>query len=272
MSEQPVRQLGHAIHAEFTKITTTRLWWMLALIMIVYVALVAGGLTAILASVGGSRGPQITDAQRAPLIYSFGSSIGYVFPVLLGALVTTSEFRHKTLTPTFLAMPRRGRILVAKLVALTVFGGLFGVLAMASSIGAGSGVMALFSQDARLTDPAIWALAGRAVLAMALWCSVGVGLGVLIPSQVAAIVIVLAFTQFVEPILRFASGLTDVTAQIGQYLPGSASDALVGSSFYSLTAPTVVGLDWWQGALVLLAYAVVASFLGFFTSWRRDVT
>ena len=37
--------------------------------------------------------------QLAPLIYSFASSIGYVFPVLLGALAVTGEFRHKTLTP-----------------------------------------------------------------------------------------------------------------------------------------------------------------------------
>ncbi|MCU1477058.1 MAG: hypothetical protein JWQ64_1751 [Subtercola sp.] len=268
-----MKSFGRAIHAEFTKVTTTRLWWMLALIMVLYVALVAGGLTAILGTVGaGARGPVLSDADRAPLIYSFGSSIGYVFPVLLGALVTTSEFRHKTLTPTFLATPKRGRILVAKLVALTVFGGLFGVLAMIASVGAGSGLMAAFGQDAQLGSSAIWALAGRAILAMALWCAVGVGLGVLVPSQVAAIVIVLAFTQFVEPILRFASGLTDWSAQVGKFLPGSASDALVGASFYSLSAPSLVALDWWQGAGVLLAYAVVAAVLGYFTSWRRDVT
>ncbi|UFS58422.1 ABC transporter permease [Subtercola endophyticus] len=272
-----MRSFGRAIHAEFTKVTTTRLWWILAIIMVAYVALVAGGLTAILGVVGtgsggAARAPQISDAQRAPLIYSFGSSIGYVFPVLLGALVTTGEFRHKTLTPTFLATPKRGRILVAKLVALFVFGALFGVFAMIGSVGAGSGIMAVFGQDAQLGSSSIWALVARAVLAMALWCAVGVGLGALIPSQVAAIVIVLAFTQFVEPILRFASGLTDWSASIGKFLPGSASDALVGSSFYSLSAPTLVALDWWQGALVLAAYAVVAAVLGYFTSWRRDVT
>ena len=267
-----MKSFGRAIHAEFTKVTTTRLWWILAIIMVLYVALVAGGLTAILGSVGSTRGPVISSDQRAPLIYSFGSSIGYVFPVLLGALVTTAEFRHKTLTPTFLATPKRGRILVAKLIALTVFGGIFGVFAMVASVGAGSGLMAVFGQDAQLGSSAIWALVARAVLAMALWCAVGVGLGVLVPSQVAAIVIVLAFTQFVEPILRFASGLTDWSAQVGKFLPGSASDALVGSSFYSLSAPSLVALVWWQGALVLLAYAVVAAVLGYFTSWRRDVT
>lgn len=267
-----MKSLARAVEAEFTKVLTTRLWWVLALIMVAYVAVVAGGLTAILGSVGAAQGPAITAGERAPLIYSFGTSLGYVFAVLLGALFTTSEFRYQTLTPTFLATPRRGRILLAKLASLFVFGAAFGIFAMVASVGAGSAVMAAFGQDARLDDPAIWALIGRAILAMALWSAIGVALGVLVPSQVAAIVIVVAFTQFVEPVLRFASGLTDWSSAVGRFLPGSASDALVGSSFYSLSTTNLEGLVWWQGAAVLLAYAVVASIAGYFTSWRRDVT
>jgi hypothetical protein len=34
----------------------------------------------------------------------------------------------------------------------------------------------------------------------------------------------------------------------------------------------VVTLEWWQGGLVLLAYAVIISLAGLATSWRRDVT
>ena len=92
---------------------------------------------------------------------------------------------------------------------------------------------------------------------MALWATIGVGLGSLVPNQVAAIVIVIAFTQFVEPILRLAASLNDVTATIGQFLPGAASDALVGASFYSIASVGAAeSLDWWQGGLVLLAIGV----------------
>jgi len=107
---------------------------------------------------------------------------------------------------------------------------------------------------------------------MALWAAIGVGLGALVPSQVAAIVIVLAFTQFVEPLLRVGASITDWSAQVGQFLPGSASDALVGSSIYTSISPTTVSLDWWQGGLVLAAIAVIATVIGYFTSWRRDVS
>jgi hypothetical protein len=62
---------------------------------------------------------------------------------------------------------------------------------------------------------------------------------------------------------------------VGKFLPGSASDALVGwSVFTSFTTggATVAALEWWQGGLVLLAIAAVATVIGYFTIWKRDVT
>jgi ABC-2 type transport system permease protein len=269
-----VSSFGGALQSEVTKITSTRLWWILAIIMAAYIAVCAGGAAALFGALGDSaNGPTIPGEMLVPLVYSFGPSLGYVFAVLLGALATTGEFRHQTLTPTFLATPRRGRVLVAKLIALIGAGALYGVIAMIAAVGAGAGLLLAFGIDPQLGDPDTWALIGRAILAMALWSAIGVGLGVLVPSQVAAIVIVLAFTQFVEPILRLASSVADWTAQIGQFLPGAASDALVGASFFTLAGGGGgASLEWWQGGLVLLAIAVVVSILGWLTTWRRDVT
>ncbi|MFB2598841.1 ABC transporter permease [Herbiconiux sp. P17] len=262
-----------AVHSEVTKLLSTRLWWVLALIMVGYVALCAGGLAAIFGGVGTTgRGPAIPDAQLPLLIFSFATSVGYVFPVLLGALAVTSEFRFQSLTPTFLAQPRRTVVLGGKLLTLFLAGAVFGVIALIASIGAGAAVLGAFGIDPLLGDPDTWAFIGRSVLAMALWAAIGVGLGALVPSQIAAIVIVLAFTQFVEPLLRVGASITDWSAQVGQFLPGSASDALVGASIYTSISPSTVSLDWWQGGLVLAAIAVVATVIGFFTSWRRDVS
>lgn len=262
-----------AVRSEVTKLTSTRLWWVLALIMVGYVALCAGGLGAVFGGFGTTtNGPVLPDAQIPLLIYSFATSIGYVFPVLLGALAVTSEFRFQSLTPTFLATPRRGVVLGAKSLTLVVAGAVLGVLALVASMGAGAAVLAGFGIDPLLGEPETWAFVGRSVLAMALWAAIGVGLGTLVPSQVAAIVIVLAFTQFVEPLLRLGASITDWSAQIGQFLPGSASDALVGSSIYTAMSGSGVQLEWWQGGLVLAAIAAVATLIGFATSWRRDVS
>ncbi|MBF4572186.1 ABC transporter permease [Herbiconiux sp. VKM Ac-1786] len=266
--------LVHTVRSETTKITSTRLWWVLALIMVGYVGLCAGGLGAIFGGLGtNTTGPVLPDAQIPLLIYSFATSVGYVFPVLFGALAVTSEFRFQSLTPTFLAIPRRGVVLTGKLITLFLAGAGFGVLALIASMGAGAAVLAGFGIDPLLGDPDTWAFVGRSLLAMALWAAIGVGLGTLVPSQVAAIVIVLAFTQFVEPLLRLGSTITDWSAQIGQFLPGSASDALVGSSIYTaMSGTTSVALEWWQGGLVLAAIAAVATLIGSATSWRRDVS
>ena len=271
-----------ALASEFEKVFTTRMWWLIAILLVAYVAFLAGGFGAFLgwsienpdlAENTGNNTQLPPGMQLAPLIYSFASSVGYVFPVLLGALSVTGEFRHKTLTPTFLAEPHRSTVLSAKFVSQLIVGAGLGVVAFATSVGTGAAALAAFGLDTELDTSDTWALIGRGVLAMAMWATIGVGLGTLVNNQVAAIVIVIAFTQFVEPILRLAASLNDVTAQIGQFLPGAASDALVGASFYSIAAVgSSVTLEWWQGGLVLLAIGAVATIIGGATTWRRDVT
>ena len=87
--------------------------------------------------------------------------------------------------------------------------------------------------------------------------------------------IVLAFTQFVEPILRCGTAFWEWTAQLGRFLPGAASDALVGSSIFTALgtgrAPSIRSnggrVDWCSPA-----YAAVFLVAGALTTWRRDVT
>jgi ABC-type transport system involved in multi-copper enzyme maturation permease subunit len=269
------------LRAEFAKVTTTRLWWILAIVLFGYIAVTAGGLGALFGALsngdiapnrGGATAQPVNFGSLAPLVYSFATSVGYVFPVLLGALATTGEFRHQTLTPTFLANPRRMQVLGAKSTSSLVVGAAYGVVALVASVGAGALALSILGIDTTLGDSDTWAMFGRALIAMALWAAIGVGLGTVVPNQTAAIVIILAFTQFLEPLLRFAGGLSDVTATIAKFLPGASSDALVGKSFFTISNPASSSLDWWQGGLVLLGYAVLFTIVGYFITWRKDVT
>jgi ABC-2 type transport system permease protein len=275
------------LRSEALKLTTLRLWWVLAIIMIGYVAFTSGLLGglfgAMLDSAGGGAGdapaapgaPSFGPESLPPLVYSIATAIGYVFPLILGVLAATAEVRYQTLTPTFLAVPRRGRVLAAKLIVIALAGGIFGVFGLIGSMGAGAPLLAAFGVDPLLGESDTWAMAGRIIIASALWAIIGVGVGALIPNQIAAIVVVLAFTQFVEPILRFGTSIWEWTANVGKFLPGAASDALVGSSiFTSLGAATAStqALEWWQGGLVLLGIAAVVTIAGYLTTWRRDIT
>lgn len=271
----------NAIRAEVRKLLTTRFSWLLLIILVAYVGFTAALLAGLFGALGeqlaaAPNAPHLAAEQLPPIIYSTASTIGYVFPLIFGALAVTSEFRYGTLTPTFLAVPKRGVVLTAKLLTLAVAGAIFGVAALVASVGLGGLVLGLTGHDAALGTGETWLLCARVVLAMALWAVIGVGLGALVPNQVAVLVIVLAFTQFLEPILRFGASIWDWTAAIGKFLPGSASDALVGSSIFSSlgssTGASVQTLEWWQGGLVLLAIAVVAALAGYFSTWKRDVT
>jgi len=268
-----------AIRSELLKVTTTRAWWILALILFGYVGFTAAVLALLFGTLGDQLAAQpggqgLPAGTVPPIVYSTVTAVGYVFPLILGTLAVTSEVRNQTLTPTFLAQPRRGNVLVAKLVILAVAGAVFGVIGLVASMGLGATVLQLTGNETALDSSDTWALAGRTVLAMALWAIVGVGVGSLIQNQVAAIVVVLAFTQFIEPILRFGASIWDWTAEVGRFLPGAASDALVGSSIFTAFGMTsdVEPLQWWQGGLVLLAIAVVVSVIGYLTAWRRDIT
>jgi ABC-2 type transport system permease protein len=278
-----VSTLVAAIRAETTKILSTRMWWVLLIILVVYVGAVAAGIAFGLGALeasgeepqpsGPGAGPQSIPAEiLAPVVYTLATVVGYPFPILLGSLAVTGEFRHQTVTPTFLATPRRGLVLGAKWVVLLVLGALFGVAALVATVGLGSAGLATFGLDTGLGESDMWAMFGRAVLAMALWGAVGVGLGVLVPSQVGAIVVILAFTQFVEPILRTVAGFVEWVGDVARFLPGAASDALVGASIFTVLGGAGDALEWWQGGLVLLAYAVVLTAIGYLVTWRRDIT
>jgi ABC-2 type transport system permease protein len=74
-------------------------------------------------------------------------------------------------------------------------------------------------------------------------------------------------------VLRTAAAFVDGLDTVGQFLPGAAGDALVGASIFTmLGGEGAAALEWWQGGLVLAAYAVVFGAIGAATTWRRDVT
>ncbi len=270
--------LVNASRSEVTKQFTTAMWWILGVVLLAYVGVTAGGLGATFGALasgalpaGATNGPTLAAEVVPPLVYSLATSVGYVFPLLIGTLLVTNEFRHKTLTPTFLATPRRGVALGGKLVAGVIMGVLYAAVAIVAAVGVGGATLALVGVDTRLGEGHTWAMIARMTIAFVLWTLVGVGIGTLVRNQVAAVVGVLAFTQFVEPIARTVAGFVDGVSAVTTYLPGAASDALVGASVYTSIGGATSTLSWWAGGLVLLAYAGVLLALGYATSWRRDV-
>ncbi|RMI02863.1 ABC transporter permease [Cellulomonas triticagri] len=263
--------------SEYRKIVTTRTWWVLLLVMVAYMAFMGAvlgfALTFDTGDGAGAGGAGFGDDPSAvtTTVYTLPAAFGYALPLLVGLLSVTTEFRHRTLTPTLLAQPDRNRFVLAKLLASVPVGVLYGVLGTLATVGAAAAAFAFTDAPNQLGDAATWGLIARTAAALVVWCVVGVGLGFAMPNQVVAIVVVLAFTQFLEPILRTLLALSDATAPIGKFLPGAAGEAISGGSFYASSGISDL-LPPAAGAAVLIGYALVLALLGRLTTLQRDIT
>jgi len=258
------------LRSELTKILTTRLWWGLLIGVAMY-TVIQSGVTAAFAGVDPGAGRQASPGLDTPealrAVYAGAAFTGaYIFALAIGVTGMTGEYRYETATPTFLATPRRVHVVVAKSLAHLVVGVAYGVVALVCAFVVGGVVVLVRGHDLGLTTPGLWRAALLAVLAVALWTMVGIGIGTLIRNQVAALLVAVGVTFLFEPLLSIGLYAADLQ-EIGKFLPSSASSAMT-------SPPTQLGelLPWWAGALVLAGYALAFGALGVWLSVRRDVT
>jgi ABC-2 type transport system permease protein len=250
------------VRAEWTKLFTTRVWVGLLL----GGCALAGAFAALLtgfAGVSGDRGPglpPVGSPQFEQAAFAVGSN-ATVMLLILGIIGMTQEYRHRTATPTFLTTPRRGRVVIAKLLAYAAAAIPFalvilavGVLVVEVYAGARGAAPSLSGDNLQIIG-GVWA-------ALVVYAVIGVGIGALLRNQVGAIVGALVYLYVVEPVIRSIPA----TAPAFKWLPGGALEAMTA------TLNDVDLLTRWQGALVLLGYGLVAAVLGTFLAVRRDVT
>jgi ABC-type transport system involved in multi-copper enzyme maturation permease subunit len=274
-----MNRLTRSLSSEWRKVRSTKLWWILAIVLGAYSAMMAAMFAFIFGAMSDEMGGIALPAQdTANMVYASVSTFGYVIPLLLGALMATGELRHRTLALTFTLEPQRGIVLLSKTIVLLGFGIAVGIAGLLGAIGAGAPVLAATDGDPMLDSGETWLLALRVLAALGLWSIIGFGIGVLVRNQAFAIVLALVFTQFVEPVLRTGAQFWEWSAQVAKFLPGSATDAFVGASVMTSmssldpTHPEGSGaLGIWGGLLVMLAYAVIAVAAGWALRWRRDV-
>lgn len=263
-----------ALIAEYRKLFSTRMWWVLALVLVGYLGFI-GAVMAFSLTTGtevfGPGMPSPEGAELAESIYSLINPIGYVFPLIIGSLAMTGEFRHQTITQSLLVEPRRSVFLLAKVISTIPVGLAYGILGMAGLIAGAAPFLVLSGDGAYLGSEEIWEVIALGVLVTVVWAMIGVGLGAAIPNQVAAIVVILALTQFVEPLARIALEAFEATSGVAAYLPASAGDAILASNFFGSFYGEGQILSRPAGFAVLIGYAAGLLVLGRLTTLRRDI-
>jgi hypothetical protein len=115
---------------------------------------------------------------------------------------------------------------VAKLVTSVLAGAAFGLLAEGATIGLGSVVLSARGLPIRLAGGDYTQLLLGGTAAAALWAPLGLGVGALLRNQVGTIVGLCAWLLFVESVL-----IGQLPGAI-RYFPGSAADAISGTTFH----------------------------------------
>jgi hypothetical protein len=214
-----------------------------------------------------------TLVAQAANIYTAGQYFGLMFVMLLGTLLITNEYYHQTATATFLTTPHRTRVIVSKLGTAMLAAAFFWVSATVMNVIAGAIFFTAKGYDAQLGE---WPVT-RAVLlnglAFALWGVLGVGLGVLIRSQIGAVVtgtvayVVGTFLiTTIFQVLYFGLNWKWVLWPMVLW-PGVASSVMI-----SPEPPFADSPEWWVGALVLVGYGILFGAVGTLITRRRDIS
>jgi ABC-2 type transport system permease protein len=298
--------MGNLIKAEFRKILTTKLWWVLLIPAVLLALGWAWGFSALITGI-------INDAADSDVVREFdipvdqlswssialtrSMNIATIFPMVFGGLALASEISRKTITTSFLTAPNRAALLGAKAVTYVIWGVIYGaVVAGAASLG-----VIIGSDSKYLPAAGDWILILLSgILACLLWTLLGMGVGALLGSPVGTLVLLLIYALIVGPFGELiltgvtngshvagfmpngsANGLTGSTATAllfdqaqnlagGQFIPPDAKDNFE-QVFRAFTgAPGAFAL--WVSGLIFLAWTMLFFVTGLVRNQRRDIT
>jgi ABC-2 type transport system permease protein len=244
--------MRNQIRSEIIKLRTTR---SAVVMLLALAAIVALGVVAVTSDVGAAA--LAAPLERQPALHVV-LSIAPVFALLLGIRSFTDEFRFGSIVPTLLVNPDRRRVLVGKVAAAAAGGVVLALVAVLTSFAVA--VPMLLAKGIVLTLPPAGAasVVGRLLLACVLWSALGVGFGLAVRHQVAAIAGALVWMLAGEAIL---AGLVPTVAR---FFPGAAGFGAVGLDASSTLGPVAA-------VAVLAGYAVVAAVVGAALMQRRDI-
>jgi len=307
---------GRLIKAEFLKIWTTHTWWILALCALAGVAL-ALLINSVQASYeidsalnppnfleGYPPGQEPSQAEldrmrqdylaqfdlakvlvtSAANIFTSGQFIGLLLVMLLGILIVTNEFFHQTATTTFLTTPKRTEVILAKLGAAVGIAAIAWLVTTLINLAVGTLFFSSVGQPNSLSD---WDVQ-RAILinlpAYAIWAVFGVGIGVLLRSQIASTVLGIVVYFLGTFIAQAAFFLLyqfvikeDWVLKAMVFVPAIASQVMISAEpiafgYSEETNSPILAPVWWVGALILIGYGLIAGIIGTLVTRKRDIS
>src|SRR6202046_3883244 len=264
--------LVRLLRAEFMKLRTTSTGWLFLITFVVFTAMALTingfgnhsllhpeqGLVSAaqaLAQTAQARSPAGVATMAASMMTS-GRLFGVIFALLLGVVIVTSEFANQTAAVTFVTVPRRTTVVMAKVAAAACCGALFWLVG--TVIAAVATPLFLYSQHVS-TSLAGWAVTRSVLLnllAFVAWGIFGLGLGAVLRNQMASVIAALAVyagSFSAEVVFTALYNLFPQGWMLGGPViaPAVAAEVMITSGPAFPYAP-----PWWVGGVIMIGYTV----------------
>ena len=243
------------VRFEALRVSAMRILWVL-----VGIALItgAGMAAAVVAMTRDSTSPEafLQSVTSSVTVAMTRGPFAVSVSVLLGILLASRDLRRGASGTTMVLFPRRGRLFGARLAVIGVVAAGTAAATALLSLGAASLVL---PAGAEVDGQVLWRVAGMFVIAQTCFAIIGAALAILTRSAGAAAAITFGWILIVEPAARFAVLATGRLAEVAEYLPVAAANAMVHSLSAGSAAnePDLLSATPVTASIALLALTVV---------------
>ncbi|HEY2213698.1 MAG TPA: ABC transporter permease [Acidimicrobiales bacterium] len=216
--------------------------------------------------------------DRRRLLGSGFSTATFLAPIV-GVLCITTEYRHKTITGTLLLTPQRSRVLGAKVITTAIWCVIMAVISFVAVFAIGLPWNSGMGGSATSVLSQAGAVVPEILLATVLLGLFGLGFGTLVKNQIAGVLVTIGGTLILEGLIIIVVKVT--THYFINWMPNEATAAFAGVVAKGAgfggnggSNSSSIGnlLPWWAGGLVMLGWGLVPLAIGYFTTFRKDVT
>jgi ABC-type transport system involved in multi-copper enzyme maturation permease subunit len=249
------------IRSEVLKIRSTQVWFWMLLLSAAFTAL---GTIGNVVNAINDHDNGIPVDYYAVFTQSQGAGVALL---VLGLLGLTTEFRHKTITPTLLATPNRWRLLAGKAASYGLFAIVYALICVVLNFAIA--IIWLSAEGIPLDyGHGVPGGVGKAFLTLVLTGMFGLGLGALLRNQAAAMVFGIVYFFILDNVLNYVPWVRKGYA----YTPGGAVKAFNSNGHVEGMPHDVHLLAPALGGVLFLIWSLALLIGGGHFSLRRDTS
>lgn len=254
----------------FFSLNSTRILVLLAIVFYVGIAAVATwGIGSLSASMGDTDQMPGMEGLSAPGFAAELIGSGLVFSQLilgvLGVLLFSGEFTTGSAVSTFLASPRRLRVLAAKGILIILLTAVVQIISSLLAFAISKPIAENYQMNLEFSSDAFQRVLWYGTLAVTMAALIGLALGMLLRNSAGGITSLAALFFVLPIILSILTALTDWAQDIAKFTPDQLGMGL------ATPASVVTDLETWQQLLGVAGWIVFPLVLGAILLTKRDI-